>query len=100
VNALVEGLAIDDTSAESASEGITSAISVADLLLGDLVDGVLLDGVLALNSDDGRLGALGDDGNALALGVDLGQVGERLSNLVDVGDAEAVGLGKVSLPIT
>jgi len=93
VNAFIERLAIDDTSAEPAGKGITSAVGITDLLLSDLVDGVLLDGILALNGNDGRLSALGDDGNALSLRVDLGQICERLGNLLDVGETEAVRLG-------
>src|SRR5436190_1350550 len=76
VNAFIKRFAIDDTGAEPAGEGITSAVGITNLLLSDLVDGVLLDGILALDSNDGRLSALGDDGNPLPLRVDLGQICE------------------------
>ena len=55
--------------------------------------GVLLDGSLALDSDDGGLGALSHDGNALALGVLLGEVRERKGDFLDVRGAETVRLG-------
>jgi hypothetical protein len=57
------------------------------------VDGESLDVVLALDGDDGRLGALSDDGNTLALLVLLGKVGEVLGDGGDVGGLEVVGLG-------
>ena len=57
------------------------------------MDGESLDVVLALDGDDGRLGALSDDGNTLALLVLLGKVGEVLSDGGDVGGLEVVGLG-------
>ncbi len=55
--------------------------------------GVLLDRGLALDSNDGGLGALGHDGNALSLGVLLGEVRERNGDFLDVCGAETVRLG-------
>lgn len=92
VDRLLDGLALDDTGGEATSEGITGTVGVVDLGGVDGVDGVLLDLILALDSDDGRLGALGDDGNALALGVLLGEVGKSLGDLLDISGVEAVGL--------
>jgi hypothetical protein len=57
------------------------------------VDGEGLDAVLALDGDDGRLGALSDDGNTLTLLVLLGKVGEVLGDGRDVGGLEVVRLG-------
>lgn len=59
------------------------------------MDGVLLNLVLALHGDDGGVRALGDDGDAGALGVLLGQVGEGLGDGGDVlrNAGEVVGLG-------
>lgn len=88
VHCLVESPALEDTSAESAGEGITGTGGVVDLLLGDGVDGILLDLCLTLDGDNGGLGALGDDGDALAGGVLLGQISEGEG---DVGDADASG---------
>lgn len=49
--------------------------------------------VLALDGDDGGLGALGDDDGALALLVGLGQVGEVLCDGGNVLCVEVVRLG-------
>ena len=54
---------------------------------------VLLDLILALDGDDGGLGALRDDGHTLALRVLLGKVRQRLGNLLDVLGAQLVGVG-------
>ena len=93
VDALVQRTAGDDTGAETAGKGVARAVGVVDLLLGDLVHRVLLDLVLALDGDDGGLGALRDDGHALALRVLLGQVRQCLGNLLDVLGAQLVGVG-------
>lgn len=93
VNGLLDGLALDDTGSEATSKGITGTVGIVDFGGINGVDGVLLDLILALDGNDGRLGALGDDGNALALGVLLGEVGKSLGDLLDIGGVEAVGLG-------
>lgn len=93
MDGLLEGLALDDTGGEATSESITGTVGVVDLGGVDGVDGELLDLILALDGNDGRLGALRDDGNALALGVLLGEVGKSLGDLLDIGDTETVGLG-------
>ena len=55
------------------------------------MDRVLSDIVLALDSHDGGQGSVGDDGDTLALGVDLGKVGERLGDLLEVSSSKVVG---------
>jgi len=57
------------------------------------VNGERLDVVLALNGNNGGLGALGDDGNTLALLVLLGKVGEVLGDGGNVGGLQVVRLG-------
>ncbi len=69
-------LVLHQTGEETAGEGITSTVGVVDLGVGNGVDRELLDTILALDGNEGRASALGDDGNTLALGVLLGQVGE------------------------
>ena len=93
VDRLIQRTAGDDTGAETAGKGIARAVGVVDLLLGDHVHRVLLDLVLALDGDDGGLGALRDDGHTLALRVLLGKVRQRLGNLLDVLGAQLVGVG-------
>lgn len=93
VDGALDGLALGDAGEETGSEGVTGTSGVGDLGLVDLVDGEGLDVVLALDGDDGRLGALGDDGYALALGVLLGQVGQVLGDGRNVGGLEVVRLG-------
>lgn len=55
------------------------------------MDGERLDLVVALDSNDGGLGALGDDDGTLALGVLLGEVGHVLGDGGDVLGVEVVG---------
>ena len=55
--------------------------------------GELFDLIVSLDSDEGRLGALSDDGNALTLGVLLGQVSQSLGDLLQVLGLEPVRLG-------
>lgn len=57
------------------------------------MDGERADVVLALDSDDGRLGALRDDGHALALRVLLRQIGQVLGDGGDVVGVEVVRVG-------
>lgn len=93
VNGALKSLALGDTGEETSGEGVTGTSGVANVGLVDLVDGESLDVVLALDGDDGRLSALSDDGNTLALLVLLGKVGEVLGDGRDVGGLEVVGLG-------
>lgn len=93
LDGLLEGLALDDAGGQTTGEGVAGAVGVDDLGLVDGVHGVLLDGVLTLGGDDGGLGAVGDDGDALALGVLLGQVGHQLGDLLEVLGLVAVDLG-------
>lgn len=88
-----EGLALKKASQETTSESITGTIGVVDLGGFNGVDRELLDGILALDGDEGGLGALGDDGDALALAVLLGQVGEDLDDVLGLLGGEVVGLG-------
>jgi hypothetical protein len=93
VDGALKSLTLGDTGEEASGEGVTGTGGVGNVGLVDLVDGESLDVVLALDGDDGRLGALSDDGNTLALLVLLGKVGEVLSDGGDVGGLEVVGLG-------
>lgn len=93
VDGALDGLALGDAGEETGGEGVTGTRGVGDLGLVDLVNGEGLDVVLALDGDDGRLGALGDDGDALALIVLLRQVGQVLGDGRDVGGLEVVRLG-------
>lgn len=93
VDGALESLALGNTGKETGSESVTGTGGVDDLVLVDLVDGEGLDVVLTLDGDDGGLGALGDDGDTLALGVLLGKVGQVLGDGGDVGGLEVVRLG-------
>lgn len=93
VNAGFEGLVLEDTSQETTSKGVTSTVGVVDLLLLDSVNGELLNIVLTLDSNQGRVGTLSDNGNSLSLGILLGKVGEVLDNIPGLLAREAVGLG-------
>ena len=91
IDTLLDALALGKTSKEAASEGVTGTSGVGDLVLADNVDGEGLDVVVALDGNDGGLGALGDNDSALALGVLLGQVGHVLGDGRDVLGGEVVG---------
>lgn len=93
LDALLQRLALNNASGETTSKGITSAVGVVDQCLVDRMDRELLDLIFALDSDQGRLGSLGHDGNTLSLGVLLGQVGEGLGDFLQVLGLEAVRLG-------
>lgn len=93
VHRRIQRLASDNARDEATSEGVTSAVGVVDLGGINGVDRVLLDLALALGGDEGRLGALGDDGDALALAVLLGEVGEGESDVPGGVGGEAVRLG-------
>lgn len=86
-------LALHDTGQQTASKGIASAVGIIDLLLGDGVDREFLNGVLALDGNEGRLGALCDNGNSLSLAVLLGQVGEVLANVLGLLGRQVVRFG-------
>lgn len=92
IDAGVQTGALGKTGEEATSKGIASTSGVTDFLLVDGVDSVLLDLVLALNGNNGRVSALGDDDSSLAIGVDLGQVGKVLGNGRDIVSLEVVRL--------
>jgi hypothetical protein len=93
----IDALALDEAGHKAAGESVASAVGVVNLLCGDGVDGVLLDLILALDGDDGRFGALGDDSHAGPLGVLLWQVGQGLGDggdvVLDVAQAVRLGVG-------
>lgn len=93
VDGALESLALGDTGEEASGEGVTGTGGVLDLGLVNGVDREALDVVLALDGNNSRFGALGDDGDTLALLVLLGEVGEVLSDGGDVGGLEVVRLG-------
>lgn len=92
VDALLNRFVLDKTSNEATGKRITSTVGVADLLGVNGMHWVRL-GALALGSNDGWEGTLGNDGNSLPLGVLLWQIGQVLGNLSDVGGLETVALG-------
>ncbi len=92
VNRLLERLALDDTSEETTSKGVTGTVGVGDLRSVNGVDRELLDTLLALDGDEGGLGALGDNGDTLALAVLLGEVGEVLDDVLGLLGGEVVRL--------
>jgi hypothetical protein len=93
VDAGLKRLALEDTSQETTGEGVTSTVGVVDLLRLNGVDGELLDVVLTLDSNQCRVGALGDDGDSLSLLVLLREVGKMLGNVLGLLAGEIVGLG-------
>lgn len=65
-------------------EGLPSTVGVNDLGVGDDVDGEGLDFAAARGGDNGGIGALGDDDDAGAGGVLLGESCEGLGDLGDL----------------
>ena len=97
VNGLVKRLALYDTSNKTTSECITGTVGVIDLVVADGVDGELFDvsvTTLLCADRDGRVGALGKDYCPWTLAVLLGQVGDLLSNLLDVLGLNVVRFGE------
>lgn len=92
INSGLNSLALYKTSNKSTSKGITSPVSIADLLLFNGVNWELLWSLLSLGSNDSWESALGDNSNALALVVGLWQIGKVLSDLGNISGLQAVGL--------
>ena len=69
---------------------LPGAVGVVDLLAADDVDRVL--GGLRPGDRDSGVSALGEDNGALLLGVLLGELGDLLSDLLDVLGSDVVGL--------
>lgn len=90
INTSLDILALDDACEEAAGKCVTCAGSIHDLFLANRVHWVRLGITLALDGNDGRIGALGDDGNTLTLFVLLGQVGQMLGNGGNVVSVELV----------
>lgn len=93
VDAGLERLTLNDTSDEATGEGITGTVGVVDLARLDGVDRELLNAVLTLNGNKGRVGALGDNGNTLALAILLGQVREVLDDVLGLLGRKLVRFG-------
>ncbi|RUS25462.1 hypothetical protein BC938DRAFT_472138 [Jimgerdemannia flammicorona] len=68
--------ALDVEAQEPANEGITSTVGIDDVLLGDLDNRVSLDSLCGGQTNDGILGAVGDDDDTGARGVNLGRIGD------------------------
>ena len=77
---------------EPAGKGVAGTVGVVDLGGVDGVHGELPHLGLALDGDEGGLGALGDDDGALALGVLLGEVGEGEGDVAGRVGGEGVRL--------
>ena len=93
IDRLLKRLPLDETSKEPTSKGVTRTVGVVDLLLGNGVDGDLLDLGLALGDEERGLGALGDDDDALALRVLLGEVGDVAGDVLGGVGGKRVRLG-------
>lgn len=94
INCLLQALALDNASHETAGKRITSSICVVDLLRANCMHRHLLDlGVAARlgGHGNGGVGALGEDDGAGALGVYLGQGGDFLGDFYNRGCVVAVG---------
>lgn len=96
VNALFQRFALDNTSNETASKGVTGTGGVVNLLLGDFVNGVFLglNTACGRDSSHGGEGTLCNDHDTGALGVLLLEGGEFLGDFGDVGQSPAVALGE------
>ena len=92
VNGDLDRLALNKTSDETTSEGITCTVGVVDLLVSDGVNGELLDIRLSLDSDKGGKRALGDNGDTLTLAVLLGKVGKVAADVLGLLGGQVVRL--------
>lgn len=88
-----EVLALHDTGQKTSGKGVTGTVGVVDVFLGDGVNRELLDLVLTLDGDQGRLGALGDNGDSLSLAILLWQVSEVLDDIPGILGGQVVRLG-------
>lgn len=93
VDRLLKSLALDDTGEETTGKGVTGTVGVGNLGRLNGVDRELLDTLLALDGNEGGLGALGDDGDTLTLAVLLGEIGEVLNDVLGLLRGEPVRLG-------
>jgi hypothetical protein len=97
VNGSLERLALDDTSDEASSKGVTGTVGVVDLVLADGVYRYLLhiNGTALLCADgNGGIGTLSEDNGPRSLGVLLRSVCDGLGNLLDVLGLDVVRLGE------
>jgi hypothetical protein len=93
INRLLQRLALNDAGAKPAGKGIARAVGVVDLIIADSMDRVLLDAGLALDSHNGRIRALRNDCNALALLVFLRQVCQCPGNLLYIRRLQIMAFG-------
>lgn len=88
INSLVDALTSDESTDETTGESISGTVGVDNLLAGEGVDGEGLGRGLAgwVGSDDDRgLSTLSDDNEARTGSIDLGELGNGLRNLDNVG---------------
>lgn len=86
-------LTLDELGHETTAESISGTVAVNNLVLRDGNNGVLLNRAIRLD-DNGVVNSLGEDNKTLALGVDLGELGNVGSNSLDVlGVGQVVGKG-------
>lgn len=86
-------LTLDELGNETTAESISSTVAVNNLVLGDGNNGVFLDRAISLG-DNGVVDSLGEDNETLALGVDLGELGNVGGNSLDIlGVGQVVGKG-------
>lgn len=83
INASIDGLVLGEAGQESSGESITGTVGVDDLLSGNSVDRVGLDN--AIGDDDGGVNTLGDNNSAGTSSVLLGESGDGLGDLGDIG---------------
>lgn len=82
-------LTLDELGNKSTAEGISSTVTVNNLVLGDGNNGVLRDRAISLGNN-GAVDSLGEDNKTLTLGVDLGELGNVSGNSLDI-----LGVGQV-----
>jgi len=89
-NCIIQALTGDNSTDESTSKGITCAVGIHDLVISQRVDWEDLGLVRLVGGDhDGVQRALGENDDAAAGGVDLGEKG---SGACDAGEIFGVGV--------
>ncbi|KAH3685596.1 hypothetical protein WICPIJ_003426 [Wickerhamomyces pijperi] len=96
VDGLLQRVAVDQTSKQTTSKGVTGTVSVFDLIRVQGMDRVFVDLVgvsgRVVGDSDGWFQTVGDDHGSVLLGIDLWFLGNVLGDFLQIGGLQTVRL--------